>query len=229
MNFAKKISAPFKKAFGKPFQKRKDHDLFMGCALNGAWSVMKEILQRRPEAVTWRDEKGMTALHHAAGFGAFTFMEYLIERGADIEAADRKGLRALHHAAKSADKNAGATVAVLLKQGANIEACHRGGTRPLLYAMLHNRPAQTEILAAAGADAGAANATAHTAEKEAILMKKARPQIYAALKRGLSAHQSDLRATEETLRKKAIAEAIESMGSGLAADMPVMKPVRLVK
>src|SRR5688572_25993231 len=128
MNFAKKISAPFKKAFGNPFQKRQDHNLFMGSAMNGCWSLMKEIMKRHPEAVTWRDEKGITALHYAAGFGAADFIEHLIAQGADTDAADKKGLRALHHAAGSTDKRAGAAVMMLLKRGANIEAGHKSGT-----------------------------------------------------------------------------------------------------
>jgi uncharacterized protein len=229
MNFAKKISAPFQRAIEAPFQKRRDHSLFLGGVTNGCWSIMKDLIGKYPGAVTWRDEKGRTALHHAAGFGAAQAIEYLLDKGADIEAADKKGLRALHHVAESASKGAGAAITALLERGADIEARNRNGTTPLLYALLRNRAVTAEALVAAGADKKAGNKTGNTPLKEAAI----RRHLALALKEGdakrrRQAHRQ-AHAQAEILRKTAIAEAIESIGSGLPADITVRKPVRLVK
>lgn len=232
MNFAKKLSAPFQRALERPLKKRKDRELFLGAVANGCWSLMKDIVKKYPEAVTWQDEKGLTALHHAAGFGAAPAIQYLIEHGANIDAADKAGLRPLHHAAESKDRHSSAAIETLLESGADIEARNRRGVTPLLYALLRNRASNAETLAAAGAVMNAANKTGNTPLKEAQFRKRLAPQLDLALKIGAAKRvrkaQEEVRAAEDIFRKNAIAEAIESIGKGLATDMPVMKPVRLV-
>ncbi|TAL34064.1 MAG: ankyrin repeat domain-containing protein [Alphaproteobacteria bacterium] len=233
MNFAKKLSAPFQRALERPLQKRKDHELFLGAVTNSSWSLMKDLVKKYPEAVAWRDEKGLTALHHAAGYGAVTAIEFLLAHGANIEAADKAGLRPLHHAAESLGKNAGAAIEALLEKGAHIDARNKRGTTPLLYALLRNRASNAEILAAAGAVMNAANETGNTPLKEASFRKRLAPQLDLALKNGaakrLHKDQGAARAAEEVFRKNAIAEAVESIGKGLADDIVVMRPVRLVR
>lgn len=232
MNFAKKISAPFRRAIERPLQKRKDRELFLGAVTNGCWRIMRDMIEKYPDAATWQDEGGMTALHHAAGFGATAAVQYLIEQGADINAADKNGLRPLHHAAESKNRHSGTAIETLLENGADIEARDKRGTTPLLYALLRNRAAAAETLAAAGAVANAANDTGNTPLKEAAFRKRPAPQLDLALKNGAAKRARRLRDDElekaEILRKNAIAEAIESIGQGLAEDVIVMKPVRLV-
>lgn len=232
MNFAKKLSAPFRRALERPLQKRKDRELFLGAVTNGCWRIMRDMIEKYPDAATWQDEKGMTALHHAAGFGATGTVQYLIEQRADIDAADKNGLRPLHHAAESKNRHSGAAIETLLEGGADIEARDRRGTTPLLYALLRNRPSNAETLAAAGAVANARNNTGNTPLKEAAFRKRLAPQLDLALKNGAAKRarrlQDEEREKAETFRKNAIAEAIESFGKGLAEDVTVMKPVRLV-
>lgn len=233
MNFAKKLSAPFQRALERPLRKRRAHELFLGAVANGCWSIMKDLVKKYPAAVTWRDEKGRTALHHAAGFGAVSAIEFLLAQGADIEAADKTGLRPLHHAAESRGKNAAAAIEILLENGSDIEARNRRGTTPLLYALLRNRASNAEVLAAAGAVMNAANNTGNTSLKEAAFRRRLAPQLDLALKNGAATRlrkaQAEAHAAEEVFRKNAIAEAVESIGKGLADDIVVMKPVRLVK
>ncbi|MEZ0223484.1 MAG: ankyrin repeat domain-containing protein [Alphaproteobacteria bacterium] len=214
-------------------QKRKDRELFLGAVTNSSWSLMKELVKKYPEAVTWQDEKGLTALHHAAAYSAVTAIAFLIENSADIDAADKTGLRPLHYAAESRNKNAGAAIETLLESGADLEARNKLGNTPLLYALLRGRAANAETLAAVGAVVNAANKTGNTPLKEAKFRKRLAPQLDLALRNGAAKRhrnaQQQAHAEAEILRKTAIAEAIESIGQGLADNMTVMKPVRLVK
>ncbi|PIO59448.1 ankyrin repeat protein [Teladorsagia circumcincta] len=60
------------------------------------------MFQREPKLVFARDPRGRTALHLASWRGHYQCVEYLIEKGVELEAADENGATALMYAVKEA-------------------------------------------------------------------------------------------------------------------------------
>jgi ankyrin repeat protein len=56
----------------------------------GALEVVKAVLHDHPEIINLRDELGATPLHHAAFGGHCDVAQFLVQRGADINAIDSK-------------------------------------------------------------------------------------------------------------------------------------------
>jgi ankyrin repeat protein len=232
------ISKAFKEALSKPAQRRKDYELYLGAICNSSWPVAKEIIQKYPDAVSWCDKKdGMTALHWAATYRSAKMIEYLVDRGANIEAADAHGFRALHHAAQCAAHNPAEdpteALHALLDRGAQIDPRNNNGTTPLLHAMIRNKPWNVKALIIAGADETAANDTGNTPLKEAQQARGAAPDLYAAIQdghreRARRAEEARL-AAEDAHQQNLVREAVDAISNGTACDLKIMKPVRLAK
>ncbi len=232
MTLTAKISTAFKRAL-HPVQFRKDREWYLGGMCNSAWPSVKEVIAKYPDAVNWRDEQGMTALHWAATYRSAPMIEYLLDHGADIEAADKQGFRALHHAAQCAGDDPTAPLLALLARGAQIDPRNNNGTTPLLHAVVRNKPWNVKELIIAGANENAANNTGNTPLIDAKNSRSGAPAIYAAIEDGRRERE---RRTEEARlqaeheeRQTAIREAVESIGNGVSGDMKLMKPFRLTK
>lgn len=233
MNIIGNISKAFKETLNAPRQRRQDRELFLGAFINGAWPLVRELVEKYPDAVAWRDEEGSTALHYAAVHRNAKIIHYLLDHGADIEAADKNGFRALHHAAQCAGGEPTAALLALLGRGASIEARNNNGTTPLMHAMLRNNPWNVRELIVAGADEKAADNAGHTPLGEARQMRGAAPMLYAAIEDGkaerLRRAEEERLLIQEEMRQAIIREAVASIGNGLDSDLAVMKPVRLAK
>ena len=227
------IGKAFKKALEAPRKRKEDRELFLGAFTNGAWTLVRELVEKYPEAVTWRDESGATALHYAAIHRSAKIVHYLLDHGADIEAADRSGFRPLHHAAQCAGDEPTAALLALLGRGAEIDARNKNGTTPLMHAVQRNKPWNVRELVIAGATENAANNTGYTPLGEARQMRNAAPMLYAAFEDGraerLRRAEEERLLIEEEMRQAVIRDAVDSIGNGLDNDLAVMKPVRLAK
>ncbi|PIO53294.1 ankyrin repeat protein, partial [Teladorsagia circumcincta] len=73
---------------------------------------------REPKLVFARDPRGRTALHLASWRGHYQCVEYLIEKGVELEAADENGATALMYAVKEASSVH--IVEYLLHNGADV-------------------------------------------------------------------------------------------------------------
>uniref|UniRef100_A0A0N4VZB8 ANK_REP_REGION domain-containing protein n=1 Tax=Haemonchus placei TaxID=6290 RepID=A0A0N4VZB8_HAEPC len=73
---------------------------------------------REPKLVSSRDPRGRTALHLASWRGHYQCVEYLMEKGVELEAADDEGATALMYAVKEA--NSVHIVEYLLNSGADV-------------------------------------------------------------------------------------------------------------
>jgi hypothetical protein len=60
----------------------------MEAAKRGALDEVRALVEGHPELVSGRDELGATALHHAAFDGHRAVARFLVEHGADVNAAD---------------------------------------------------------------------------------------------------------------------------------------------
>ena len=91
-------------------------------------------------AVDVRDEKGETALIHAASFGWGKTVALLLKKGADIDAQDNEGYTALI-ATLSED-----VTVLLLKKGANIDLKNKNGETAQMNAYECRLPELEDLL-----------------------------------------------------------------------------------
>ena len=87
-----------------------------------------EALLAAKADVAAKNDKGITALHYAAGNPSVTKIRALILGGADIKAEDAKGRTPLHWAAESGYTD---VVVTMIGAGANINARDKNGDTPL--------------------------------------------------------------------------------------------------
>lgn len=99
------------------------HAAFMGDLVK-----LKMILEIDPQLVYARNIRGNTPLHCAAFCGRINAAEYLLARGANVNAVNKKGKEPIHCATYGRKIK---SVAFLLSQGANINAEDYNGNTPL--------------------------------------------------------------------------------------------------
>ncbi len=105
--------------------------------------------------VDGRDERGATALVHAAGAGHLQLVTELLAAGADPDAATESGATALSAACVSGHKH---IIGLLLTAGVDVDQRMREGLTPLMVAASVLRTDMVELLIERGAEV---NAVAH--------------------------------------------------------------------
>jgi ankyrin repeat protein len=96
----------------------------------------------------------------ALGFGKFEFIELLLAKGADINAAIRLGVAPIHLVAKSGDT---ALLQFALDHGAKLETIDKNGCNALHHAATAGHAAMTRALITAGLDIDSINHNRETA------------------------------------------------------------------
>ena len=157
---------------------------------------IQKMIQDSPDLINATGEGGMTPISQAAGagwlrvvgflldhgaaldssalfqatqWGNKAMVEFLIARGADINATDGTGGTALHSAAEKGYLSVAET---LIQHGANLEwrnARINQGQTPLHRAAIYGRTAVVALLVAKGADLNARDASGVTALGRAVL------------------------------------------------------------
>ena len=95
------------------------------------------------------DREGRTLLAYAAFYGRLDLLEYLVSRGANINAADRNGYTALHGAVQEKRMD---VIEYLLSRGADVNAKNAFGGTPI-FILGHTAPkALFRLLLDHGAD-----------------------------------------------------------------------------
>jgi len=119
---------------------------------SGDLAKAKTIVEKDPSQVRTKDKVGNTPLHHAAIAGSVPMVEWLLSKGADVEAANTEAMTPLFEAIRNG-KDAAAVV--LIDKGAKTDgALHR--------AAMNNRTAVMELLIARGADIEAQDPRGYT-------------------------------------------------------------------
>ncbi|HAZ46119.1 MAG TPA: hypothetical protein DDW76_09110 [Cyanobacteria bacterium UBA11369] len=95
------------------------------------------------------ESKNVCPLHRASAIGCRDICEFLIARGADVNAEGQYGKTPLHLATQFGHLN---TVELLLECGANINALDTEGRSALFAAAQRNRPQIMELLLSRGAE-----------------------------------------------------------------------------
>jgi ankyrin repeat protein len=102
-----------------------------------AWSeTISFVLDRKPDIIKQRNNKGYTPFHTAAANHAFTLVDLLIERGSDPLQPDPNGNTILHHLATYMYKNERSgflpQMATFISLGLDINGRNNDGETPLL-------------------------------------------------------------------------------------------------
>jgi ankyrin repeat protein len=119
-------------------------DLFQAAAI-GRTSLIESILDRDGRLIDSPDDRGRTALFHAARNNRFEAVKLLVERGADVNRSDAVGIAALHRTSQQCSDE---LIRYLIEQGADAHLCcyvacgDEGGTR---QALARNPNAANEI------------------------------------------------------------------------------------
>src|SRR5262249_20812227 len=95
-------------------------------AVFGERDRVERIVGEQPEAVNEADDNGFTPLHGLAEEEHPDIAQFLIDRGADVNAANLDGITPLHLASSPL------MAELFLRNGANLEARSRMGETPLL-------------------------------------------------------------------------------------------------
>ncbi|MEE9443504.1 MAG: ankyrin repeat domain-containing protein [candidate division Zixibacteria bacterium] len=126
-------------------------DIFKA-AEKGDMSTIKMLLKKDPKLVTARDMKrtpGNTPLHFAASEGHTEVIEYMIEKGADVDTKSYFGITPLHVAAQNGQQK---VIELLIKKGADIHAKGRSRHTPAFYAAFGGHLEIIELLLRNGID-----------------------------------------------------------------------------
>jgi ankyrin repeat protein len=131
----------------------------------GKLDTVRDMVEAHPELVSAYSPDGFPPLNLAAFFGHKDVLEYLLARGADVNAVARNAMnvRPLHSAV--AHRQPGVALAmseVLLRHGADANVRQAGGWTPLHQAAAHGQTPLVRLLLAHGADVHAASEDGRT-------------------------------------------------------------------
>jgi uncharacterized protein len=170
-----------------------------------------------PATIALRDANGDTPLHHAARRNLAQAAEFLVKRGAALEAADTAGETALHQAVKA---DASDAVRALVLLGASLSARDAMGDAPLHSAVLWTARRSLPIVVQGGADLNARDYAGEAALHQAV-RKRDRDSLKFLLAKGADPDARDNRgATPLSLAVKSSAYDLERdlLASGAEID-----------
>ncbi|XP_064626190.1 transient receptor potential cation channel subfamily A member 1-like isoform X2 [Lineus longissimus] len=117
--------------------------LKQGLAAKGSSEKLRSFLKEDPSRVGLVDQKGRSALHHAAEKGQIEVLEYVLSLGEDINLKDDDGNTALHLAAQSGKKEA---VRFLLEHKASSDCLNNKAASPLHLAIQDDKAEVVEVM-----------------------------------------------------------------------------------
>ena len=105
---------------------------FMKAVSNGDLRLMNRmVLEQDFTSLNCQDQNGLTPLHHAAIWGIFEVVEFLLRKGASVDSKDKKNTTPLHLAAAHGRIE---TIILLLGRGAEKDAQTHLNLTPLHFA-----------------------------------------------------------------------------------------------
>ena len=127
------------------------HKQIIKAAKSGDLASTRMLLELDPSLLGVRDKDGSTPLHCAVWKGHHAVVEFMLERGADVNAQnqnDHWGTTPLHAAAHA---NQAAIAEMLIARGADVNALDLAGKTPLHHTTFHKAKATAKVLESNGA------------------------------------------------------------------------------
>ena len=148
-----------KKAAQEIASRKRDLDVFEAAALG--LSQLKTLVDHDVSLVRSYSPDGFTALALASYLGQKESAEYLLDKGADLDASAKNetGYTALTGAVS---QNHNEVAKLLLKKGANVNHQYEGGFTPLMHAAFAGNVELVNLLLENGADPNARNGEGKT-------------------------------------------------------------------
>ncbi len=125
----------------------------------GDINLVKTLLDKHPDWVNTKTNRGKTPLHYAVSYAQQPCMDLLLERGANINAQDATGMTPLHVAAMLGRAEQARR---LLNHGALREGKDSFGDTPLHTAAVFGQGGMVQLLIEAGGDASMSNTRGKT-------------------------------------------------------------------
>ncbi len=114
----------------------------------GDLAKVAALAEKDPGSIGGKDPAGRTPLHWACRGVHLEVVRFLVEHGADVNAADRSGLTPLHSLASRGHLEA---ARLLIEKGARVDAATPGGWTPLHMAANGGQADMAVLLAEKGA------------------------------------------------------------------------------
>jgi ankyrin repeat protein len=125
-------------------------DVFEAATL-GNLERVRELVEGNASLANAFGSDGFTPLGLASFLGHLPVVEYLLEKGAEVNAASKNDFRVMPLHSAVANRHL-AVAELLLKNGADVNACQEQGFTPLHEAALQGDEAMIRLLLAHGAD-----------------------------------------------------------------------------
>jgi ankyrin repeat protein len=174
------------------------------------------ILSRRPELVNARNREGLTALYLVCGpSGPIDMAEFLIEKGADVNAKMGNNETALIMAIKSLQPE---IVRLLLSNGADPDATTGGGDHVLFIAAEQGRKDLMKLLVEYGANVNTKNRDGQTILFYDMILKDSE-FLKTLVKRGIDVNvrdNADRMTAVEKARRHKYTDAVEILTASRA-------------
>ncbi len=148
---------------------KNDKERLFSAVKAGDMITVKAILKLKPELIKESIRGGWTVLHMARSKD--NLVEYLIQKGADINARTNGAWTPLH---SQAYYGTASGIRALLKHGADIEVTHRNGKTPLLMTIGWNKYENAKALIENGANVNVQGSDKRTPLIEASILGYAR-------------------------------------------------------
>ncbi len=131
------------------FSLQTSHDEIFEAAKQGDLAKIQALVGKNPDLVNAKDQEQSTPLHSAAAAGRLKIVEYLIEKGADVNAWNNAHQNPLLYAAYHGRSE---IVCLLLEKGAEYSEQDIYGRNVLHYPSREGHPEVVEILVKKGLD-----------------------------------------------------------------------------
>lgn len=126
----------------------------------GRIDVVRAMLDKNPDLIKLKDQRGSTPLILAAYYDQAGIVDLLLQRGAEVDEKDASGNTALMGVCfKGFDEVA----RKLIDAGADVDARNAMGANCLIFAITFNRQSMAKLLISSGADLKAKDARGYTA------------------------------------------------------------------
>ncbi len=137
-----------------------DQEVFFNAIRQGDLEVVRTQLEKNPELIGNRDQRGSTPLILAAYYNHGPVVAYLLRKGAPVDEKDSSGSTALMGACF---KGYVEIAQQLIAAGADINSSHPMGGSCLIFAVSFKQEAIARLLIAQGADLNGKDARGLTA------------------------------------------------------------------